>query len=462
MAKPFSLDPVEVPLLETRYRRIVSPLPHPDSVPILEKIRSREPRASECQPPILWDCAEDVCVFDKFGNKWLDFTSGVLVTNAGHNAPEVQRAIIETAQQGLLHSFAFANEKRGELADYLTNLAPDGLDKVFLLSTGAEAIEFAIKCCRAHGVKVGGERKVAMIGFDRGFHGRTLGAQQVGGIPGQKDWIVTRDPKMFTAPFPDGFWQEDTRFETFENTVSEQGLKPDDIAGVVMESFQGGGPDFAPEEYVKKLRAWCDEHKVLLVFDEIQAGCGRSGKFWAFEHYGVTPDLITAGKGVSSSLPLSGVIGRADVLDLFDTGSLVSTHSGNPICAAAALANLKKIIETKLTENAATLEPVLAETLGVLKTKHPKHIGRVSHRGLVGGIQFLFPDKKEPNPDLAHRVTELCFQRGVLFFAPAGAWGQTLKLCPPLTITDDGLREGLEVLALSVDDAIKESSPTEP
>lgn len=457
MARPFSLDPVEVPLLETRYRRIVSPLPHPDSVPVLKKIHSREPRASDCQPPILWDCAEDVCVFDKYGNKWLDFTSGVLVTNAGHNAPEVQNAIIETAQHGLLHSFAFANEKRGALSDYLTNLAPEGLDKVFLLSTGAEAIEFAIKCCRAHGVKVGGEKKVAVIGFDRGFHGRTLGAQQVGGIPGQKDWIVTPDPMMFTAPFPDGFWQEDTSFETFEQAIRDQGLEPSEIAGVVMESFQGVGPDFAPVEYVEKLRHWCNEHQVLLVFDEIQAGCGRTGKFWAFEHYGVDPDLITTGKGVSSSLPLSGVIGRADVLDIFDTASLVSTHSGNPICAAAALANLKKIIDTKLTENAANLGPILANALDKMKAEHPAQIGRVSHCGLVGGIQFVLPGNKEPNHELARRVIELCFQRGILFFAPVGAWGQTVKLCPPLSISEEGLREGLGVLRQSVDDAISES-----
>lgn len=454
MAKPFSLVPVEVPLLETRYRRIVSPLPHPDSVPILEKIRSREPRASECQPPLLWDRAEDICVFDKFGNQWLDFTSGVLVTNAGHNAPEVQQAIIETAQQGLLHSFAFANEKRGELTDYLANLAPPGLDKVFLLSTGTEAIEFAIKCCRAHGVKVGGERKVALIGFDRAFHGRTLGAQQIGGIAGQKDWIVTRDPMMFTAPFPDGFWQMDTAFETFTQTTREQGLKPEDIAGVVMESFQGVGPDFAPVEYVRQLRDWCDRHQVLLVFDEIQAGCGRSGKFWAFEHYGVKPDLITAGKGVSSSLPLSAVIGSAEILDLFDTGSLVSTHSGSPICAAAALANLKKIVESKLTENAATLEPVIAKTLNALKESYPDHIGRVSYRGLVAGIQFITAGNKEPNHDLPRRIIELCFQRGLLFFAPVGAWGQTVKLCPPLTITEDALQEGLTVLSQAVDEAI--------
>lgn len=454
MGKPFSLKSVEVPLLETRYRRVVSPLPHPDSVPILEKIRSVEPRASECQPPLLWDCAEDVCVFDKFGNKWLDFTSGVLVANAGHNAPEIQRAIIETAQHGLLHSFAFYNEKRGELAEYLTGLAPDGLDKVFLLSTGTEAIEFAVKCCRAHGVKVGGEGKLAVIGFDRAFHGRTLGAQQVGGIPGQKDWIVSRDPNIFNAPFPDGFWQEDTAFETFTAAVEAHGLKPENIAGVVMESFQGVGPDFAPVEYVKALREWCDANDVLLVFDEIQAGCGRSGRFWAFEHYDVTPDLFTVGKGVSSSLPLSGVVGRGDVLDTFDHGSLVSTHSGNPICAAAALANLKKIVDYNLTGNAAALERTLGTALQELQSKHSENIPRITFKGLVGGLQFTKPGTKEPDGDTAQRITELCFQKGLLLFAPVGAWGQTIKICPPLTITEDALIEGMNVLSESVDQAL--------
>lgn len=456
MGKPFSLVPCEVPLLETRYRRIVSPLPHPDSVPILKKIHAVEPRAADCQPPLLWDCAEDVNIFDKFGNKWLDFTSGVLVTNAGHNAPEVQQAIIETAQHGTLHSFAFANEKRGELAEFLTHLAPDGLDKVFLLSTGAEAIEFAVKCCRAHGVKTGGDKKLAVVGFERAFHGRTLGAQQVGGIPGQKDWIVLRDPAMFNAPFPDGYWQEDTSFETFKQTITAHGLKPENIAGVVMESFQGVGPDFAPVEYVRALREWCDRYGVLLVFDEIQAGCGRSGRFWAFEHYGVTPDLITVGKGVSSSLPLSAVIGRPEILDIFDSGSLVSTHSGNPVCAAAALANLKKIIAAQLTENAAALGPILEEELEVIRTRHPERIGRVSACGLVGGMQLVAPGAKEPHHDLAHRIVELAFRKGLLLFAPVGAWGQTVKICPPLTITEDALREGMQALAEATSEAITE------
>ncbi|MBL6766334.1 MAG: aminotransferase class III-fold pyridoxal phosphate-dependent enzyme, partial [Verrucomicrobiae bacterium] len=249
-------------------------------------------------------------------------------------------------------------------------------------------------------------------------------------------------------------WQEDTRFATFKQAITDHGLKPENIAGVVMESFQGVGPDFAPVEYIRELREWCDRYGVLLVFDEIQAGCGRSGKFWAFEHYGVNPDMITVGKGVSSSLPLSGVIGRAEILDLFDHGSLVSTHSGNPVCSAAALANLRKIVDSKLTENAATLGPVLEEGLKAIQSKHPEHIGRITAKGLVGGMQIIVPGRKKPNHDLAHRIIELCFQKGLLLFSPVGAWGQTVKICPPLTINEEALREGMNALDEATDQAI--------
>jgi 4-aminobutyrate aminotransferase/diaminobutyrate-pyruvate transaminase/4-aminobutyrate aminotransferase/(S)-3-amino-2-methylpropionate transaminase len=137
--------------------------------------------------------------------------------------------------------------------------------------------------------------------------------------------------------------------------VAERGLTPETTAGVIMESYQGVGPDFAPVEFVQKLRAWCDANHIVLTFDEVQAGFGRTGKFWAFEHYGVSPDVICCGKGISSSLPLSAVIGRESIMDQFGPGSMTSTHTGNPVCVAAALASVRKIVSEKLTENAAAL-----------------------------------------------------------------------------------------------------------
>ncbi|MDA1275015.1 MAG: aspartate aminotransferase family protein [Verrucomicrobia bacterium] len=454
MGKEFSIVPREVPRVETKYRRILSPLPHPDSVATLEKLRQHEPISMRGQLPLVWDRAEDVFVYDRHGNRWLDWSSGVLVTNAGHGVPEIRQAIIDQVNSGLLHNYVFPSEERAELVEVLVGLAPEGLDKVFLLTTGSEATECALKLIRAHGIRTGGNKKIGVVGYERGFHGRTLGAQQAGGIPGQKGWIVNEDPAIINVPFPDGYWTEDQSFELFLKTIENKGLVPEQIAGVMLETFQGVGPDFAPVEYVRAVAEFCRTNGALLVFDEVQAGFGRSGKFWAFEHYGVVPDLICCGKGISSSMPLSAVIGRREVMDQFPPGSMTSTHSGNPICCAAALASVRKILSENLAGNAACLEATLLNGLKQMQKKHPDVVGNVTARGLVGGLQTVKRGKKEPDPDLAHAVVERCFHKGLLLFAPVGAWGQTVKIAPPLTITREALEEGLAVLAESLDERL--------
>ncbi len=456
MGKEFSITPRAVARVETKYRRIVTPLPHPDSLPTLEKLRQFEPQSMRGQPPVVWERAEDIFVYDKYGNRWLDWSSGVLVTNAGHAAPEIRQAIIDQVNSGLLHNYVFPSEERAELAEYLAGLAPDGLRKVFLLTTGSEATECAIKLSRAHGIKVGGRQKIGIVGFQRGFHGRTLGAQQAGGMAGQKSWIVNEDPAILNAPFPDGYWQTDTSFKVFLDAIAQHGLQPEHIAGVLMETYQGVGPDFAPVDYVRQLAAWCKQHQVVLVLDEVQAGFGRTGKFWAFEHYGVTPDLICCGKGISSSLPLSAVIGRAEIMDQFPPGSMTSTHTGNPVCCAAALANLKKIVKEDLAGNAARLEPLLLKGLREIQHRHPDVVGHVTARGLVGGLQTVKPGTREPWHDLAHSIIERCFHKGLLLFSPVGAWGQTVKIAPPLTIPAEALEEGIAVLTEATEEAISE------
>src|SRR5207249_6208225 len=168
MGKEFSIVPREVARVETKYRRIVTPLPHPDSVATVEKLRRFEPQSMRGQPPIVWDRAEDIFVFDKYGNRWLDWSSGVLVTNAGHGVKEVRQAIIDQVNTGLLHNYCFPSEERAQLTEYLTSLAPTGLDKVFLLTTGSEATECAIKLSRATGIQRGGKAKIGIVGFERG------------------------------------------------------------------------------------------------------------------------------------------------------------------------------------------------------------------------------------------------------------------------------------------------------
>lgn len=454
MGKEFSIVPREVPRVETRFRRIVTPLPHPDSVATLEKLRRFEPQSMRGQPPLVWDRAEDIFVFDAFGNRWLDWSSGVLVANCGHGASEVREAIIDQANSGLLHNYVFPSRQRAALVEKLAGLAPEGLDKVFLLTTGSEATECAIKLARAHGIRTGGPAKLAIVGAERAFHGRTLGAQQAGGIPGQKSWIINEDPAIVQVPFPDGYWTTDTRFELFLETLQRKGLAPENVAGVLLESYQGVGPDFAPVEYIQRLAHWCRQNGAVLIFDEVQSGFGRTGRFWGFEHYGVVPDLICCGKGISSSLPLSAVIGRAEIMDQFPPGSMTSTHTGNPVCCAAALASLKKITAEDLPANAARMGKILEDGLREIQRQHAARVGRFSCRGLVGGLQMTLPGRKEPAPDLAHQIIERCFHKGLLFFAPVGAWGQTVKIAPPLTIQEDALREGLSVLAEAVQESI--------
>jgi 4-aminobutyrate aminotransferase / (S)-3-amino-2-methylpropionate transaminase / 5-aminovalerate transaminase len=456
MGKEYSLKPIDVPHVKTANRVILTSIPHPESVATLESLRRLEPRSMSGQPPIVWDRAEGVHIFDKYGNQWLDWSSGVLVTNAGHGVQEVRQAIIDQVQTGLLHNYVFPSQERAQLAELLAEVSPPGLKKIFLLTTGSEATECAIKLARTHGIAVGGRQKIGIIGFQRGFHGRTLGSQQAGGMAGQKTWIVNEDPAILNAPFPDGYWQKDTSFDTFLKAIADRGMTPDHIAGVIMESYQGVGPDFAPTEYARKLRAWCDEHKVVLIFDEVQAGFGRTGTFWAFQHYGVDPDLICCGKGISSSLPLSAVIGREHIMDAYAPGSMTSTHTGNPVCCAAAMAAIRKILAEDMTGNAARLGPILLAGLQRIQTQHPTLIGHVSAAGLVAGMQVVKPGTQEPDHDLAHRIIELCVQRGLMLFAPVGAWGQTVKISPPLSITQAQLEEGIAVLEQSTADAVAE------
>jgi 4-aminobutyrate aminotransferase/(S)-3-amino-2-methylpropionate transaminase len=457
MGKEYSSTPVTVPHVNTKYRKIQSAIPHPQSVAILDSLRKHEPLSMRGMPPIVWDRAEDIFVFDAYGNQWLDWSSGVLVTNAGHAAPEICAAMQAQIERKLIHNYVFPSAERAELVEIISTVAPEGLDKTFLLSTGSEATECAIKLSRAHGIKVGGREKIGIIGFDRGYHGRTLGSQQAGGMAGQKGWIINMDPAFIIAPFPDGYWEDDSSFDAFLAAIEKAGMKPSQIAGVMMESYQGVGPDFAPVPYIEKLRAWCTENQVVLTFDEVQAGFGRTGKFWAFEHYGVNPDLICCGKGISSGMPLSAVIGRAEIMDHFQPGSMTSTHTGNPLCCVAASANIRKILAEDLTGNAARLGPILLQRLQKIHAQYPSHIGHVTGVGLVAGLQTVKPNSKEPDHDLAHRIIELCCQKGLLLFAPVGAWGQTVKICPPLTVTQEALEEGISVLEEAIAEAIAET-----
>jgi 4-aminobutyrate aminotransferase/(S)-3-amino-2-methylpropionate transaminase len=445
MAREFDLIPKRVPRVETPFRRIVTELPVPQSLPILERLYKYEPVAMRGQPPIVWDHAEGFQVYDAYGNQWIDWSSGVLITNAGHGRREIVEAITKQAQSQLLTNYCFPSEIRSRLVEKLASILPEPLKKVFLLTTGSETVECAIKLCRSHGLKAGGRSKNVVVSFDKAFHGRTLGAQQAGGIPALKEWIGNLDPGFVQVEFPDGFRTTDTSFDFFERTLREKGIEPQHVAGVILETYQGGSAAFAPPAYMQSLRQWCTGRKALLVCDEVQAGFGRCGTLWGFEHYGIVPDVACFGKGISSSMPLAAVAGRPDVMDMHPSGSMTSTHTGNPICCAAALASIDLVLNENLAGNARTVGGVLHEKLRELQSHH-RQIGSVDGKGLVAGMACVLPGSKEPDPDLAFDVVRRAVEKGVLMFTPVGFGGATVKIAPPLVITKEAILDSISAL----------------
>lgn len=450
MAKEFPLTPVEVKSISTKFRRLSGMLPNEQAIKEIKKLRLAESQSMRGQPPLIWDRAEGVNVYDSYGNMWLDFSSGVLITNAGHGRKKIADAIINQASKPLLTSYCFPNQPRVQLVQKLVGLAPEGVNKAFLLSTGAESTECALKLMRTHGRKIGGDDKSIIVSFENAFHGRTVGAVQMGGMAGGKAWIKNFDPEIVHVPFPDGFRCEDTSFELFEKTLADLDVRPQNVAGVISETYQGVGPNFMPKQYAKDLRDWCDKYEALLCFDEVQAGFGRCGTMWGFDLYDTVPDLFCLGKGFSSSLPISAVLGTEKVMDLYGPNEMTSTHSGNPICCAAALASIEVIEEEKLVENSARVGKVLKERLQAIQKEFADLIGFAPSQGLVGGLLMVKKGTKEPNYEMAWDVVNTCFRNGLLMFAPVGVGGGCVKIAPPLCITKEAVEEGCDVILQAV------------
>ncbi|MCC7299848.1 MAG: aminotransferase class III-fold pyridoxal phosphate-dependent enzyme [Verrucomicrobia bacterium] len=453
----YSLIPVAVPPVKTKNRTICTALPVPESLEIFKNLDGSEPRSMRGQPPIVWDHAEGSTVADRWGNRWIDWSSGVLITNIGHGHPKIVAALRAVLDKPLLATYVFVHEDRAKLTKMLADLAPRPNDyRVFLLSSGTEATENCIKLAKTYALEKYGPERKYFISFDNAFHGRTMGSQLAGGNPRLKKWLAGENAFFAQVPFPDGYKNQDTSFDLFLKTLKEKGIKPNQIAGVMSESYQGVGPDFMPKDYAKKLEAFCRENDIVLIMDEVQAGFGRTGKMFCFEHYGIQPDLIACGKGISSSLALSAVIGRKDIMDIYAPGSMTSTHSASPLAAAAAIVNLQGLQEEKLVERAAKLGVWFNQELERIQKKYPSVLGCFQGLGLVAGIQAVKAGTRTPDPDLAVRINVKCFHKGLLMFAPVGVAGECVKIAPPLSIPEDALRESLKVFEEAVDEVMAE------
>jgi len=454
----FSRVPARVPRIETRFRRIATDLPVPESLPVFADLDRYECRSMHGQYPIVWDRARDFQVWDRFGNCWIDFTSTIFVTNSGHANPLVTAALREMLDHGLLHSYTYATEIRANYLKRLLGATPPQLEKAFLLSSGTEAAECALKLLRMRG-QVQGKKHGGIISFEDSMHGRTLGAQMLGGNPGSRGWIGYEDPHIHRLPFPypwtagaeGGKASGEDRFHADIERLLAQGVDPDaDLAGFILESYIGWGAVFFPVDYVRALFRWARRHDLPVVFDDIQGGFGRTGKFFAYQHYGVEPDMVLCGKGISSSLPLSAVIGTSALMDLPDVGSMSSTHSANPLACAAGLANLEAIESMHLVEETARKGEILFRQLGDLQAESGGRIRWVLGKGLVAALIVVDPRTGQPDGETASHICERAMQKGLLLVHTGR---ESIKIGPPLTISDDALLEGLDVLGESAREA---------
>lgn len=457
----FRREPKEVPLVETKNRRICTPIPVPESMEIIERSLKYEPWSMNNQLYAVWDRAVDYQIFDKWGNIWIDFSSGIFVTNTGHGNKDLVSAIQEMIDKPLLNSYYYYLEKRSLLTKKLVEMAPAHMDKAFLLTTGAETTECAMKLCRIRGRKRSSD-KVGIISFLGGFHGKTLGAQTMAGKPASWDWIGSMDPNIFHLPCPtdaftsmDQIYDEDRGRQIFNDDISElisKGVDPNHIAGAIFEPYQGWAALFYPIGYIKALREWLSEHDALLVADEVQAGFGRTGRLFGHEYYDVDVDIICCGKAVSGALPLSAVLASREILDV--DGSLNSTHGGSPLPVASALANLEFLEREGLVAKAKEKESIVKRKFEELKQRFPDRIAAIHGFGLAFAAVVVKPETWELDVELVDRVIERAFEKGLMSIRTMTG---TIKIGPPLTIPEDALIEGMNIIIESMGEIVNET-----
>ena len=397
-------------------------------------------------------------VWDVDGNRFLDFMGGIAVVSTGHSHPKVVKAIQEQAEKFIHISSDFYNEKWIKLGEKLDEIAPFEEAAVsFMTNSGTEAVEAAIKLARYH------TERMNFIGFTGAFHGRTMGAVTfTASKSAYHGGFYPLMPGVVHAPFPDPYRPvlERKKGEDYgeavvryiEEQILGHILPPDEVAGVLVETIQGeGGYIVPPEGFYPALRKLCDKYGILMIVDEVQSGMGRTGKWWAIEHYDVEPDMFTAAKGIASGMPLGACIARRSVMD-WKKGTHGNTYGGNPIACAASLATID-LIENEYLENAATVGEYTMDALAELKARHHS-IGDVRGKGLMIGVEFV-KDKgtKEPAAELTNRVAELAFERGLLLLSCAKS---VIRIAPPLSISKSEVDEGLLIFEEALTLAEKE------
>ena len=433
----------------TRTIELRTTIPGPRSQEILARKHRVVADPLSVYLPIVAAEGRGATITDVDGNTFIDFTGGVGCLNVGHSHPRVVEAVQEQAARFAHTDFTIVPyEVYVELAERLIEVAPfRGPAKAAFFNAGTEAVENAVKFARAH------TGRPAVIAFEGAFHGRTLlSMSMTSKTHPYKAGLGPFAPEVYRVPFPNDY-RGPTAAEALaalERALVTQ-VAAESVAAVVIEPVQGeGGFVVAPREFLAGVRRICDEHGIVLVVDEVQTGFGRTGRMFAIEHYGVEPDLITVAKSIAAGLPLSGVIGKAEIMDAPGDSAIGGTYVGNPVAQAAALAVLDVFQEEGLVERSAAIGDVIRARMESWQERRPE-IGDVRGLGAMLALELVHdPETKAPAPELASAVAEAAADRGLLLLK-SGIYSNCIRVLVPLVIDDAQLDEALEVWEQALD-----------
>jgi 4-aminobutyrate aminotransferase len=410
------------------------------------------PRAIGRYTPLVVDHGRGLYVWDTAGDRYADYTSGIGVVNTGHCHPRVVEAIREQAGK-IIHAQAniLAHEPMLNAARALTSTLPASLNQVFWTNSGAEATEGALKLAK---IATG---RPAIIAFRGAFHGRTHAAMSVTSsrvkVRGHYEPLL---PSVYFAPYPYLFRspykgspeEQDLRYFAELEEMFDQLVMPDDVAAMLIETVAGEGGYMVPTaRWLKMVRELCDKHGIMLILDEVQSGMGRTGTMWAFEHFGVVPDIMTVAKGIASGMPVAAVVADKAIMDKWMPGSHGGTYGGNAVGTAAALATLEVMRDEDLPGNAARMGEVLLAGLREIQADHPV-IGDVRGLGLMVATEFVHPDGS-PNPEVVKAVVAKAMDENVILIT-CGTYDQAIRIIPPLIVSEEEIREFLTMYRRAV------------
>lgn len=437
--------------MEKKYVKLQTEIPGPKSKEILERRNQYVPKGISNNCHSFVKKAQGAIVEDVDGNHYIDFAGAIGTLNVGHSHPRVVRALQEQASQFIHTGFnVMMYESYINLAERLCKLAPGDFDKqAAFFNSGAEAVENAVKIARKY------TKRQGIISFTRGFHGRTLMTMTMTSkVKPYKFGFGPFAPEVYKAPYPYVYRRpvgmseqqySEMIIEQFEQFLLAE-VAPESIAAVVMEPVQGEGGFIVPDTaFVKRVREICTQYGILFVADEIQTGFARTGKYFAIDHFGVVPDLITISKSMGAGVPISGVIGRAEIMNTADIGELGGTYSGSPLGCRAALTVLDIIESENLNDRAQKIGERANQKMNELASRYDC-IGDVRGLGAMCAMEIVQdPHSKTPDKVAVGKIVKAAGERGLMLLS-AGLYGNVIRLLMPLTITDDQLEEGLQIL----------------